>query len=48
MYFLERLFYFSQFIIMKEEIEVTKGVKDNTMAKRKRIEGKQPLYKTYA
>jgi hypothetical protein len=25
---------------MKEEIEDTKGVKDNTMAKRKRIEGK--------
>jgi hypothetical protein len=26
---------------MKEEIEDTKGVKDNTMAKRKRIEGKK-------
>ena len=47
MYFLERLFYFNQFIIMKEEIEDTKGVKDNTMTKRKRIEGKKPLYKTY-
>ena len=46
-YFLERLFYFNQFIIMKEEIEDTKGVKDNTMTKRKRIEGKKPLYKTY-
>jgi hypothetical protein len=32
---------------MKEEIEDTKGVKDNTMAKRKRIEGKKTLYKTY-
>jgi hypothetical protein len=26
---------------MKEEIEVTKGAKDNTMTKRKRTEGKK-------
>jgi hypothetical protein len=26
---------------MKEEMEDTKGVKENTMAKRKRIEGKR-------
>jgi hypothetical protein len=32
---------------MKEEIEDTKGVKDNTMAKKKRIEGRKPLCKTY-
>ena len=36
MYFLERLFYFSKFIIMKEEFEYTKGVVRIRISKKNR------------